>query len=214
MIAEIYLGRIKRWNDPLIKPLNPEITCPTTITPIFRFDGSGDTYAFTDYLTRISGDWRSQVGPGTSVQFPTGVGGRGNAGVTAVLQSTDGGIAYVAVSYLIAHHLPAAAIKNAAGKFEFPNLQNIENAAQSVTVVPSEQRAAHRQSTEEREDRLPDLDVHLRDRAQVKPELDRCSGSGCCTSSVRDRRSARRSTSRRSRRSCTTRARTTAFSIQ
>lgn len=138
VIAGIYLGRITHWNDPAIKALNPRINLPgTTITPIFRQDGSGDTYAFTDYLNSANGTWASQVGRGTSVQFPKGVGGRGNAGVTAVLQSTDGGIAYVAVSYLIAHHLPAAAIKNAAGKFEFPNLRNIENAAQSVHSIPS-----------------------------------------------------------------------------
>ncbi len=138
VIAGIYLGRIKNWNDPAIKALNPTLNLPgTTITPIFRQDGSGDTYAFTDYLTRANGAWSSSVGTGTSVQFPTGVGGRGNSGVTSVLQSTDGGIAYVAVSYLIAHHLPAAAIKNAAGKFEYPNLRNIENAAQAVKSVPS-----------------------------------------------------------------------------
>lgn len=138
VIAGIYLGRITHWNDAAIKSLNPKINLPgTKITPIFRSDGSGDTYAFTDYLQSANGTWRGQVGRGTSVQFPTGVGGRGNAGVTAVLQQTDGGIAYVAVSYLIAHHLAAAAIKNAAGKFEYPNLRNIQNAAQAVHSVPS-----------------------------------------------------------------------------
>jgi phosphate transport system substrate-binding protein len=136
-LANIYLGKVKHWNDPLIAAANPGAHLPSTaITPIFRSDGSGDTYAFTDYLTRVSGGWRSQVGTGTSVQFPTGAGGTGNAGVTAVLQQTDGGIAYVAASYLIAHNLPAASIRNAAGKFEYPNLQNIENAARQVKSVP------------------------------------------------------------------------------
>jgi phosphate transport system substrate-binding protein len=107
------------------------------ITPVFRSDGSGDTYAFTNYLSHISSQWSHQVGLGTSVSFPTGVSGKGNSGVTSVLESTNGAIAYIAVSYLIAHQLPAVAIKNAAGKYEYPNLTNIENAAAIVKHVPS-----------------------------------------------------------------------------
>jgi phosphate transport system substrate-binding protein len=104
---------------------------------VFRSDGSGDTYAFTNYLTQISSAWRSQVGVGTSVSFPTGASGKGNSGVTAVLQGTPGSVAYIAVSYLIAHQLPAVAIQNRAGKFEYPNLSNIENAAAVVKHVPA-----------------------------------------------------------------------------
>jgi phosphate transport system substrate-binding protein len=137
VLAGIYLGQIKNWSDPRIKALNKGTKLPNLrITVIFRSDGSGDTYAFTNYLSHVSSTWAHSVGTSTSVGFPAGVGGKGNSGVTAVLESTNGSIAYVAVSYLIAHGLPAAQVKNAAGKFEYPNLVNIENAAQSVKHVP------------------------------------------------------------------------------
>jgi phosphate transport system substrate-binding protein len=138
VLAEIYEGKITNWNSPAIQKLNKGETMPNLpITVVYRSDGSGDTFAFTDYLSRISSSWKSKVGNATSVSFPTGVGGKGNAGVTAVIASTNGSIGYVSASYLIAHKLGAAALKNAAGKFEYPNLSNIENAAQSVKKVPA-----------------------------------------------------------------------------
>jgi phosphate transport system substrate-binding protein len=138
IVAEIFLGKITNWDDPAITKLNKGVSLPNLkITPVFRSDGSGDTYAFTDYLSRISPTWKSQVGNATSVNFPTGVGGKGNDGVTAVVSSTNGAIGYISASYIIAHHLGAAAIQNAAGFFEYPNLSNIEEAAQSVKSVPA-----------------------------------------------------------------------------
>jgi len=138
VVAEIFLGKITSWNAPAIAKLNKGTSLPNLkITPVFRSDGSGDTYAFTDYLSRISSTWRSQVGNATAVTFPTGVGGKGNAGVTAVVSSTNGAVGYISASYIIAHQLGAAAIQNAAGFFEYPNLNNIENAAQSVKSVPA-----------------------------------------------------------------------------
>jgi phosphate transport system substrate-binding protein len=138
VIAEIFLGKITTWNAPAIVKLNKGISLPNLkITPVFRSDGSGDTYAFTDYLSRISSTWKSQVGNSTAVNFPTGVGGKGNAGVTAVVSSTDGAIGYISASYIIAHQLGAAAVQNAAGFFEYPNLSNIEEAAQAVKSVPA-----------------------------------------------------------------------------
>jgi phosphate transport system substrate-binding protein len=137
VLAKIYLNQITNWSDPAIKKVNKGVNLPNLkITPIFRSDGSGDTYAFTNYLSDVSGAFKSQVGFSTSVSFPTGVGQKGNSGVTAELGSTNGGIAYIAVSYLIAHSIPAVAIKNAAGKYEYPNLKNIESAAQTVKHVP------------------------------------------------------------------------------
>lgn len=137
VLAQIYLGQITRWNDCRVTALNRGVHLPNLkITPVFRSDGSGDTYAFTNYLNDVNGSWAHRIGYGTSVSFPTGVGGKGNSGVTAILESTNGAIAYVAVSYLIAHQLPAAAIRNAAGRYEYPNLANIENAAQTVHGVP------------------------------------------------------------------------------
>jgi phosphate transport system substrate-binding protein len=138
VLASIYLGTIKMWNDPQIKKLNPHTALPAlAITPAFRSDGSGDTYAFTDYLSRVSPAWRSQIGFATAVSFPAGVGGKGNDGITAVVSSTNGAIGYISASYIIAHQLHPAALKNAAGKYELPNITNIKNAASQVKSVPA-----------------------------------------------------------------------------
>jgi len=138
VLADIYLGDITNWDSPAIAKLNKGETMPNlAINVVYRSDGSGDTYALTNYLSDISPEWKSKVGNATSVSFPTGVGGKGNAGVTAVVSSTNGSIGYISASYIIAHGLGAAAIKNAAGKFEYPNLKNIENAASSVKSVPA-----------------------------------------------------------------------------
>lgn len=136
-LAKIYLGQITNWNNKAIKKSNPGKHLPNLkITTIHRSDGSGDTYAFTNYLSKVSKTWAHRVGFATSVQFPGGVGGTGNSGVASLLKSTKGSIAYVAVSYLIAQKLHAAAIQNKAGKYEFPNLSNISSAAKSVKKVP------------------------------------------------------------------------------
>jgi phosphate transport system substrate-binding protein len=138
VLAGIYLGTITNWSAPQIAKLNKGVHLPNLkITPVFRSDGSGDTYAFTNYLSHVSGAFSSKIGVGTAVSFPVGASGKGNSGVTAVLQGTSGSIAYIAVSYLIAHQLPAVAIQNAAGKYEYPDLSNIENAAAVVKHVPS-----------------------------------------------------------------------------
>ncbi len=138
VVAEIFMGKITNWDAPQITKLNKGTSLPNLkITPVFRSDGSGDTYAFTDYLSHVSPTWKSQIGNATTVTFPTGVGGKGNAGVTAVVSSTDGSIGYISASYIIAHQLGAAAIENAAGQFEYPNLANIENAAKAVKSVPA-----------------------------------------------------------------------------
>lgn len=137
VLASIYFGKITKWNDPKIKKLNPGLKLPgLTITPVFRTDGSGTTYAFVRYLSKISPAWRSSVGYATSVQFPTGVGGKGNAGVTSVVTKTPGAIGYIEASYIIAAGLGAAGVENKAGNFEYPNLKNIEAAAAVVKSVP------------------------------------------------------------------------------
>jgi phosphate transport system substrate-binding protein len=138
VLANIYLGKITNWDAPAIAKLNKGEKLPNLkITPVFRSDGSGDTYAFTDYLSRISPTWKAQVGNSTAVSFPTGVGGKGNAGVTAVVSSTPGAIAYISASYIIAQGLQAVALQNAAGNYEYPNLKNIEAAASIVKKVPA-----------------------------------------------------------------------------
>jgi phosphate transport system substrate-binding protein len=136
VLAQIYLGQITNWSDPRITRLNKGVSLPNLkITPAFRSDGSGDTYAFTDYLSHVSKTWKSRVGFATSVSFPTGVGAKGNDGLTAVVSSTNGALSYISASYIIAHGLGAAALQNAAGRFEYPNLKNIEAAAQAFKKV-------------------------------------------------------------------------------
>jgi phosphate transport system substrate-binding protein len=130
VLAAIYLGQITNWSDHRITSLNKGEHFPNlAITPFHRADGSGDSYAFTDYLSSVNGQWKNQIGRATKPAFPVGPGATGNAGMVSNLQATSGGIAYVAVSYLIAHKMGAAAIKNQAGRYEVPNLRNIANAA-------------------------------------------------------------------------------------
>ena len=140
VLSEIYLGQITNWDNKAIKALNKKTKLPNRhITVIYRSDGSGDTYAFTNYLSHVSSAWTAKVGPAaTTVSFPTGIAGKGNSGVTALLASTNGGIGYVAASYLIEQGgLGAIAIENNAGKFEYPNLKNITAAADAFTSIPS-----------------------------------------------------------------------------
>jgi phosphate transport system substrate-binding protein len=137
LLAGIYFGTITNWNDPKIAKVNPKTKLPNlTITPVFRSDGSGDTYAFTNYLSKISPAWKNEIGYATTVGFKAGVGAKGNAGVTSTVTKTPGAIGYISASYLIAAGLGAAAIENKAGNFEVPNLKNIEEAASQVKSVP------------------------------------------------------------------------------
>ncbi len=138
VLAGIYFGKITKWNDPKIKAANPGVKLPgLTITPVFRSDGSGDTYTFTNYLSKISPAWKNEVGYATTVGFKAGVGAKGNAGITATVVKTPGAIGYISASYLIAAGLGAAAVENKAGNFEVPNLKNIEEAASTVKSVPA-----------------------------------------------------------------------------
>ena len=138
VIAEIFEGKIKNWDAPQIAKLNAGESFPDLeITAVHRSDGSGDTYAFTNYLSKISSGWRSKYGYSTEFRAPGGVGEKGNAGIAGVLQSTNGSIGYVSASYLIEKGLKGAAIKNAAGKFEYPNLKNISAAAATIKKVPA-----------------------------------------------------------------------------
>jgi phosphate transport system substrate-binding protein len=133
LLAGIYFGRITKWNDAKIKKANPGVKLPgLTITPVFRSDGSGDTYAFTNYLSKISSAWKSEVGYATTVGWKAGVGAKGNAGVTSTVTKTPGAIGYISAYYLIAAGVHAAAIQNNAGNYELPNIPNIASAASNV----------------------------------------------------------------------------------
>jgi len=130
VIADIYLGRITSWSDPRITSLNPGKKLPSKgIGPIFRSDPSGDTYAFTSYLSKVSPAWKAKVGAATLVDFPEGAGGRGNAGVAGVLTRTPGAIGYLSVAYAVQNNLRVASIRNAAGNYVRPDLASIEAAA-------------------------------------------------------------------------------------
>lgn len=141
VIADIYLGKIKTWNDPAIKKLNPGLKLPsTTITTVHRSDGSGDTYAFTDALSKASPAWASQVGNATSVNWPVGIGGKGNPGVAALVSQTPGSIGYISVAYVLQNRIDKAEIKNAAGKYTLPSINSIEAAAQLIKEVPADNK--------------------------------------------------------------------------
>jgi phosphate transport system substrate-binding protein len=135
VLARIYLGKITNWSDPAVTKLNPNLKLPNLkITVVYRSDGSGDTYAFTNYLSSVSKAWKSQVGYATSVSWPTGVGGSHNNGVAAVVASTSGSIGYVSTAYVIQNHLYMAKMKNASGRYTLPKLRSIESAAQLVNA--------------------------------------------------------------------------------
>src|SRR5262249_22674719 len=109
-IVGIYTGALRYWDDPGIAKLNPKLTLPhEEIHPVYRSDGSGDTYAFTSYLAKTNAQWKMKYGAGTLVQFPTGQGAKGNGEVAAAIKDTAGAIGYVSVAYATANHLPMAA---------------------------------------------------------------------------------------------------------
>jgi phosphate transport system substrate-binding protein len=136
-LADIFLGRITRWNDRRIAALNPGVALPgEDIIVAYRSDGSGTTYIFSDYLTKISPDWKEKVGRATSVNWPTGLGGKGNEGVTQLVKQSEGSVGYVELIYAISNGLPAARLKNAAGSFIEPTLKSVTAAAASASLGP------------------------------------------------------------------------------
>jgi phosphate transport system substrate-binding protein len=136
VLGDIFLGKITHWNDPRLAKINKGTKLPNTqITVIHRSDGSGTTYNMTDYLSRVSPEWKSRVGRGTAVDWPTGVGARGSSGVSAALSQTNGGITYVDVAFSLANHFTFAAIQNRAGKYQLPGLVGIRAAAATINRV-------------------------------------------------------------------------------
>ena len=132
-LADIYLGKITKWNDPALEKLNPHVKLPDeAITVVHRSDGSGTTYNFADYLSSVSPAWKSQVGLGTSLNWPTGVGGKGNEGVSNYVQRLKGSIGYVEYAYISENHLKYARMINSAGKVVRPSLKGFQAAAANV----------------------------------------------------------------------------------
>jgi phosphate transport system substrate-binding protein len=137
-ISKIFLGEITNWNDSAISKLNKGANLPNLkITPVFRSDGSGTSYNFTDYLSSVNSEWKNKIGTSTQPAFPAGQGAKGSAGVAGLITRTDGGIGYVDVAYAIKNHIHFAAVQNAAGKFLFPSLRRIQAAALAYPKVPA-----------------------------------------------------------------------------
>jgi phosphate transport system substrate-binding protein len=129
-LANVYLGNIKEWDDPAIKKLNPSVKLPhQAITTVHRSDGSGTTFNFTNYLSKVSDEWKSKVGDDTSVNWPNGVGGKGNAGVASYVQQIDGAIGYVEYAYVIENKMVYTDMVNKAGKHLAPTMGAFQAAA-------------------------------------------------------------------------------------
>jgi phosphate transport system substrate-binding protein len=138
VLAKIWLGQIKTWNDPAIKALNPGVNLPSTpIVPVHRTDGSGDTFAFTNYLSKVSPTFASKIGNATTVAWPGGIGGKGNSGVGGAMSSTNGAIAYITMAYVLENKFQFGLVENAAGKFPVPGVPTILAAAASAKSIPS-----------------------------------------------------------------------------
>jgi len=130
VLADIFLGKITKWSDARIASANPGLKLPDAdIVVVHRSDGSGTSFIWTDYLSKVSAEWEQKVGRGTSVNWPVGLGGKGNEGVTATVKQTPGAIGYVELGYAMINKLPAGSVRNKAGKFITPALESITAAA-------------------------------------------------------------------------------------
>ncbi len=130
ILADIFLGKITKWSDARLAAVNPGVKLPAEdIVVVHRSDGSGTTFIWTDYLSKVSTEWHQKVGRGTSVNWPVGLGGKGNEGVTATVKQTPGALGYVELGYAMANQLPAGMVRNKAGKFITPSLESITAAA-------------------------------------------------------------------------------------
>lgn len=139
LLADIFLGKVKSWNDERIAKVNPNAALPALhITPIYRRDSSGTTYNLTDYLAKVSAEWKAKVGTGPAVRFPVGTGASGSSGVAAALASAKGGITYIDAAYSIENGFDYAALENRAGSFELPDRKAVAAAAAAVTSVPED----------------------------------------------------------------------------
>lgn len=133
LLADIFLGKVKTWNDPAIVAANPGVTLPEgKITLVHRSDGSGTTFNFSNYLSKVSPEWKTKVGEGTSVQWPDGVGGKGNEGVASYVKQIKGSIGYVELAYALQNAMPYTALQNAAGTWVQPNAETFAAAAASA----------------------------------------------------------------------------------
>jgi phosphate transport system substrate-binding protein len=144
LLADIFLGKVTKWNDPAIKQLNPNVNLPgADIIVVHRSDGSGTTYIWVDYLSKISPEWKKRVGVSTSVNWPVGVGGKGNEGVSGLVTQTPGSIGYVELIYALQNHIAYGSVKNMAGKFVTASIESVTAAAAgAVKNMPADFRVS------------------------------------------------------------------------
>ena len=143
LLANIFLGKITSWNDAALGKANPGVNLPNQpIIVIHRSDGSGTTYIFTDYLSKVSPDWKNQVGKGTSVKWPVGLGGKGNEGVAGMIRQMQGSIGYVELIYAVNNKIAYGSVKNAGGQFVKASLDSVTAAAASVKSMPADFRVS------------------------------------------------------------------------
>lgn len=136
LIAAIYLGKATKWNDPEITKLNPNLKLPDmAITVVHRSDGSGTSYIFTDFLSHVSPEWKEKVGTGKSVQWPVGIGGKGNEGVAGQVRQSPGAIGYIELAYVIENEMPYALVENKAGNYVYPSIETVAAAAATKPEV-------------------------------------------------------------------------------
>jgi len=142
-LAGIFLGKITTWNDKAITSANPGINFPNqTIIVVHRSDGSGTSYIFTDYLSKVSKDWADGVGKNTSVKWPTGLGAKGNEGVAGMIRQMDGAIGYIELIYAVQNKIPYGSVKNSSGEFVKASLDSVTSAAASVKTMPADFRVS------------------------------------------------------------------------
>jgi len=142
-LAGIFLGKIQNWNDPAIAKVNPGVNLPNqSIIVVHRSDGSGTTYIFTDYLSKVSKEWEASVGKGTSVKWPVGLGGKGNEGVAGQIRQLQGSIGYVELIYAVENKITYGSVKNAAGNFVKASLDGVTEAAASSPKMPADFRVS------------------------------------------------------------------------
>ena len=142
-LAGIFLGKIQNWNDPALAQANPGVKFPNQpIIVVHRSDGSGTTYIFTDYLSKVSKDWESGVGKGTSPKWPVGLGGKGNEGVAGQIRQLQGSVGYIELIYAVENKITYGSVKNAAGNFVKASLDGVTEAAASVKTMPADFRVS------------------------------------------------------------------------
>jgi phosphate transport system substrate-binding protein len=138
VVADIFLGKIKQWSDPRIATLNPGVKLPAKdILVVHRSDGSGTTYVWTDYLTKVSPEWARVAGRGKEVKWPAGIGAKGNEGVAGQVKQTPGSVGYVELAYARQNKLPVAHVRNSAGTFVEPTIASITAAAEGISLPPN-----------------------------------------------------------------------------